>query len=430
MPHFSYGDPHPDKVDIGARMRDARFRLAVHLADTLARADRLFLQGSQGVLDGLALFDRDATNILATHRSLAEGVGAEPRLAGPLRDFANLSVNILRLRVEAGARMAWHRAAIRACQLLGDSRGEGRAIGNIGIAHFDLAEYGPALESFRRHLDIARAVGDAQGQANAHSNVGSSLLRTGRPGEALAHFKEYLRLARETGDRIAEEKALCNLGVLYETQGDPSRALAYQEASARVAREVGDRMGEARALNNMSGVFNDLGEPDNAIRCLTASLGIVRELGYRLGEANNLGNLGNAYARLGKWRAALDCHAEQLRIAREIRDRRGEGNSLWNMALAKSSLGETDAAAYARAALAIYTAIGHELAPQVRTWLLLRPAAGPPLPSPLLEAAPHEVRGNRLFRFAGLFLGLFGRTARKLRWEPPSPGARGGLPAE
>jgi tetratricopeptide (TPR) repeat protein len=240
---------------------------------------------------------------------------------------------------------------------IGDRRGEGSVLGNLGNAWLTLGEPRRAVEYYEQALAIAREIGDRRGEGVALGNLGTTWGQLGEPRRASGYYKQQLKIAREIGDRMGEANALGGLGIACF--GEPRRAIEYHEQALRIAQEIGYRMGEGNALGNLGIVWVALGEPRRGIKYYEQQLVITREIGDRMGEGNALGNLGNACYLLGEARRAIQFHEQHLEVRREIGDRRGEGHALFNSALALYQLGErAEAVRRAREALEIFEAIG------------------------------------------------------------------------
>ncbi len=59
----------------------------------------------------------------------------------------------------------FHEQALVIDREIGDRRGEGADLGNLGIAYADLGETRQAIEFYEQALVIAREIGDRRGEA-------------------------------------------------------------------------------------------------------------------------------------------------------------------------------------------------------------------------------------------------------------------------
>ena len=184
----------------------------------LRRSSELYLAG-ETVHDGLALFDRERANIEAAQAWAAARLGRSREAARLCADIPYFGVHVLSLRLSSRALVDWFKAAVEGCQIVGDRRGEGAALGNLGNAWADLGEPRRAIEHYEQHLAIAREIGDRQGEGNALANLGLARAELGEPRKAIELYEQQLRIARAIGDRRAES-------VVLEISASPGRISA------------------------------------------------------------------------------------------------------------------------------------------------------------------------------------------------------------
>jgi CHAT domain-containing protein/tetratricopeptide (TPR) repeat protein len=242
---------------------------------------------------------------------------------------------------------------------IGDRRGEGTALGNLGFAYQSLGDYRQAIDLHEQHLAIAREVGDREGEGRALGNLGFAYQSLGDYRQAIDLHEQALSILREIGDRRGEGTALGNLGSAYQSLGDYRQAIDLHEQHLAIAREVGDREGEGRALGNLGFAYQSLGDYRQAIDLHEQHLAIAREVGDREGEGRALGNLGFAYFSLGDYQRAIILNKQSLNIAHEMSNRRGEGFALRDLGNAHNRLGDyRQAIAFHEQSLDIFREIG------------------------------------------------------------------------
>jgi len=333
----------------------AHGRHAQHYVNVAADADQLLLQGGEGVLRGLGLFDQEWSNIQAGQAWAAARAAKDDEAARLASRYPDAGVYCLDLRQHPRERMVWHEAALDAARRLKDRAAEAVHLGNLGLAYADLGE----------------------------------------PRRAIEYHERRLAIAREIGDRRGEGIALGNLGLAYADLGETRRAIKFYEQRLAIAREIGDWRGGGNVIGNLGIAYRQLGEPRRAIEFYEQHLAIAHEIGGRQGEGTALGNLGAAYQQLGQPRRAIEFYEQHLVIAREIGDRRGEGSALWNLSLALDKLGDhAQAIAHAEAALKIFVAIEDPNAAMVRAqlakWREAKPQSGPGNRASTLGRAKHH----------------------------------------
>ncbi len=326
-----------------AEQSDGGFRHARHFLDVLNVAAKLFTDKDKAKsLAGLGLFDRERTNIEAGQRWAAALHDQNKEALKLLAAFSASANDLLVLRQHPRAeRIPWLNASLQACRVLGDRRGEGGSLGNLGNAYFVLGEPRKAIEFHQQQLEIVREIGDRSGEGAAMGNLGTAYAVLGETRKAIEFYQQALVIDREIGDRRGEGTALGNLGTVCTVLSEPRKAIEFHQQALFIVREIGDRSGEGNVLGNLGVAYKNLGEMRKAIEFHQQQLEIVREIGDRRGEGAALGNLGLAYADLGEMRKAIEFYQQALVIDREIGDRQGECTALGCLGLAYAALSET-----------------------------------------------------------------------------------------
>ncbi len=326
-----------------SRFEAQHLRHARHYYQILAAANDMF-GDPDNIAQGLMTFDLERPNIEAAHAWLLRHKDPSDEVRQLVKDYPDAGVYLLSLRLHMRDWIDWLMAAIEAAREIGDRRGEGNHLGNLGNAYLRLAEVDKAIEHFEQALVISREIGDRQGEGNGLGNLGIAHLRLGEVDNAIEHHEQALVISREISDRRGEGSDLGNLGIAYAHLGKMDKAIEHHEQALVISREIGDRRGEGNRLGNLGNAHLRLGEVDKAIAYHEQALVISREIGDRQGEGSDLGNLGNAHLRLGEVDKAIEHYEQALVISREIGDRQGEGNHLGNLGNAHLRLGEVDKA--------------------------------------------------------------------------------------
>ena len=129
---FDYGPVAPHPAAVEARLEAARQRLAEHFLAVLWQANELYLQGGEGVLAGLALFDREAENIRAGQAWAAANADKDDQAAAWSSAYPIRGAHMLELRLHPRERIGWLEAGLAGARRLGDKAAEGAHLGNLG----------------------------------------------------------------------------------------------------------------------------------------------------------------------------------------------------------------------------------------------------------------------------------------------------------
>jgi len=354
---FGYGGGERDAEGERARLGEAATRHAAYYLEVGSRADDLYEQGGEHVLEGLRQFDGAWPHLWAAYGRMRER--GDRAAAQWTSEFPDRVAFVLDLRLPPRDRIPILEAAAAAAREIGDRRAEGVHLGNLGNAYRALGEVRRAIEYHEQALVISREIGNRRGEGTDLRGLGLAYANLGEARRAIEYHEQALEIDREIGDRRREGADLGNLGNAYSDLGETRRAIEYCEQALTIARQIGDRRAQGAILDDLGNTYFTLGETRWAIEYYEQALAIAREIGDRRGEGADLGDLGNAYSDLGETRRAIEYHEQALAIAREIGHRRNEGAWLGNLGIAYSALGETRRAIdYSEQALAIAREIG------------------------------------------------------------------------
>ncbi len=114
---------------------EARLKHASYYKDLLSTADDLYLQGGENILTGLRLFDLEWENIRTGQAWAAAAPVDNPALSELCIAYPDAGAYVLSLRQLPKEKNQWLLSAISAAREIGDRRGEGNALGNLGIAY-------------------------------------------------------------------------------------------------------------------------------------------------------------------------------------------------------------------------------------------------------------------------------------------------------
>ncbi|GJD19276.1 hypothetical protein RIVM261_042320 [Rivularia sp. IAM M-261] len=209
-----------------------------------------------------------------------------------------------------------------------DSKTEGIVLSNLGNTYDSLGDYHKAIEYNQQSLKIAQEIKDRQGEGAVFGNLGNNYFSLGDYRKAIEYHQQHLKIALEVKDREGEGAAFGNLGSIYNTLGDYPKAIEYHQKHLKIAQEIKNRLSEKLALGNLGLVYHSLGDNLKAIEYQQQSLKIAQEIQHRQGESQSLGNIGIAYLALGNYPKAIEYQQQSLKIAQEIQDRKGQGNAL------------------------------------------------------------------------------------------------------
>ena len=123
---------------------------------------------------------------------------------------------------------------------LGDIRGEGQVLNNLGLVRWDSGQYSKGGEYYRRSLEIFRELGDLRGEGDTLGNLGNIYYAWGQYPKAVEHYEKSQEIGGKLGDWRGQGNAVNNLGLIYAAWGQYPKAVEYYETALAIATKLGD----------------------------------------------------------------------------------------------------------------------------------------------------------------------------------------------
>ena len=179
-------------------------RMARYYCD-IARENGPKLEGAE-VARALEILDLEWGNIDAG-QMWASGRGGDRETRGEgdrerwelCRDYIYGAMTYyFNLRAMWNEWIAWSEAGIAACHKLGDARGEGAILGNLGLVYADKGAWDKAIEFYQNALATMEQLGDRHGMAQTYANLANVFQAKWRFGKA----REYRKLAYDIFEKL------------------------------------------------------------------------------------------------------------------------------------------------------------------------------------------------------------------------------------
>ncbi|HKG20979.1 MAG TPA: CHAT domain-containing protein [Blastocatellia bacterium] len=229
----------------------------------------------------------------------------------------------------------------------GGKKETARELYHIGLIHRLQGRLDQALEYFNRSQAISEEIGDKSLTAMALNNIGIVHRVQGRHELALEFYRRSLALGEELNDKPVIRNVLNSIGNVYQAQGSYELALRYYERSRVLDEELNDKAGLARTIYNIGAVYNFQGRYAEALACFQKSIKIIEEMGSaadRKDLAYNFHSLGRLYVSQGRYDQALEYYHKSLKIREEVDDKFGVGQTQNNIGVVYKSQGLYDQA--------------------------------------------------------------------------------------
>ena len=206
-----------------------------------------------------------------------------------------------------------------------------QALRYLSCTYHDTDQPHRARELHQERLDRSRELSDVEAEANALSWLGLALAEMGDPKAGRDAVEQALSLLSRLEDHTKQGPSLGHLGHVLRLGGQVEDAAGYFREQLRMAEETDDKVQQYEAHVGLGLSMLALEDPDVALKHFSQARELAKNLGHRLREADARGHQADAYAR----RASVED-------------------------------GYHPAVAFAREALAIYEALDHPRAEQMR----------------------------------------------------------------
>ncbi len=212
-----------------------------------------------------------------------------------------------------------------------EDRSFGKLLNIKGWSLMLKGDYERSIDIFKEELDLVEAMGEMKGEGRALHDLGTVYIRTGEYEEAECLLRSAVEYREMCEDIKGLGDSFNSLGVIYKSKGDMDGALKYYRKSMEIEEEIGNKQGIARALNNMATIYWHKGELEEALTHYGLCLDIVERTGDKGGTALTLSNIGNIYVDKGERDTALDHYEKSLSIREDIGSKNGIAISLNNI---------------------------------------------------------------------------------------------------
>jgi len=178
-------------------------------------------------------------------------------------------------------------------------------LNNIGLACWNLGDYGRAESHFIEALEINRQLGNLVEQSKLHSNIGIIRDITGRKAEVLEQFQLALDCARKTDNLERQAVVLNNIGFFHLNSGNPRAALNYFLESRQIAHGSGLTQMELDIVSNIGWAYHELGDFMKSVDCNQETLDLAGRLNQGMAGARAALLMARDCLALGDFKLAL-----------------------------------------------------------------------------------------------------------------------------
>lgn len=204
-------------------------------------------------------------------------------------------------------------------QKLGDRKGVGSMLLNIGLVYSEQLSYSEAKEYFRRAIHEFIAQGREVSRATALTKLATVLSFQDSMDLAKTYLAEAVEIHRSHSFRYGLAEAYNRLGIVYRLEGDYNASLDYLYRSRDISQEIQDNEGLAKCYADIAATFSAMGRPEEAETYYLKSVQKSTSIGSKkwrmqayLGLSTLYESQGRHSEALGHYRKYHDLHDSVL----------------------------------------------------------------------------------------------------------------------
>jgi CHAT domain-containing protein/Tfp pilus assembly protein PilF len=221
-----------------------------------------------------------------------------------------------------------------------DPDGRFEALYEIGALHDDLSDdKDPALDGYKRALQVAQDAGDRRGAAKAQTAIGLALFHIHKEDEAVTSFEAALPELRRLKDVYNLAEVLYRLGIHDSNVGRYDEAEEFYQQGLGFAELDNPQLVPA-ILNGLGAILISRGETREALETDQRALDLATAAGDQLQQAAALAGLGTIDRRQGRPQKALDKLSAALEINHKLSLSQEEGKTLDLLGMVDLDLGD------------------------------------------------------------------------------------------
>jgi tetratricopeptide (TPR) repeat protein len=226
---------------------------------------------------------------------------------------------------------------------LGDTEGEMRAVGYLGMLYFTTAP----LEGVRRINELLDRLGQQEPSkplASLVTSLAMNLLIAGHYRQTVVAAEMAAKIAREFGDMRILVWAETTRGPALGMMGRLAEARQVGKAAIPIAESGNDYFGLLSAAHYLGAMCIAEGDFHAALAYYRRALELAERLGARSRISAEMANQAETFFYLGNWRLALDLAEQAVKIARAESTGRAAGyfqyaNVFRQLAMMHSAMG-------------------------------------------------------------------------------------------
>lgn len=234
--------------------------------------------------------------------------------------------------------------ALKLSKETSNQAGEAQAYNDIGILHYDLANYTKALRYYDTSLKIRSILKDTMGMAALYNKIGLIHQNTFKLDSAIFYATKALKIYEDKNHVRYVAYIKSNIANIYRGLKQYQKALETHLEIAEVNKSINDNLGLTRTYNNIANAYLFLKDTVQSETYYLKSIELALKYNYKKELAGLYNNYGGILHDMKKYTKAIDYNTKALKLREELKDNYGITSTSLHLAGLYLDLGDFNTA--------------------------------------------------------------------------------------
>ncbi|APY10241.1 hypothetical protein BWZ22_02870 [Seonamhaeicola sp. S2-3] len=210
--------------------------------------------------------------------------------------------------------------------------GEAQAYNDIGILHYDLANYNEALKFYDASLKIRNTLNDTLGLAALYNKIGLVHQNTFKLDSAIFYATKALKIYESKNNTRYVSYIKSNIANIYRGLKQYKKALDTHLEIAEVNKSTNDNLGLTRSYNNIANAYLHLKDTVQSEVYYLKSIDIAKTNNYTKELATLYNNYGGLLRDMQDYNKSVNYNIKALKLREALKDNYGITSSTLRLA--------------------------------------------------------------------------------------------------
>ncbi|MDG1730681.1 MAG: sensor histidine kinase [Algibacter sp.] len=262
--------------------------------------------------------------------SLKQVVDSKPKDSITIKAYSDLCWYHRNVSIDSA--FSYGNLALKLSEKTKNKIGEAQAYNDIGILHYDLAEYPKAINVYQKSLKIRQRLNDSLGVASLYNKMGLVYQNTFKMDSAIFYATKALHIY-EAKNNIRYAIALRNnIANIHKGLKQYRKALDAHLEIAKINTEVKDDEALVKSYNNIANAYLFLKDTINSISYYRKGIELAEKRSNRNEMATLYNNYGSLLQSKNEIPEAIKFLNKSLKLRQELNDNYGISSTSLHLA--------------------------------------------------------------------------------------------------